>query len=241
MEMIVDREELVVGLCDDEQHVHNTVEKMLQRYAENNHIALRVVHYHSAKQLLDENDELDVLLLDIEMPEMDGIEVGYQLREQNVEYKIIMLTAREERYKEAFKIGAFRFVPKPIEQPELYGAIDDVRKQMVKQELITVFRDGVPFQIRQQDILYIEANKSETLVFTDNFEFRSEQSLAMWREVLDQKVFFQCHKSYIVNMSKIEEIEVNVLRLVSGDKVRVSKRLRSSFMQAFITYDTRWR
>ena len=63
------------------------------------------LHYHSAKQLLDEKDELDVLLLDIEMPEMDEIEADYQLREQNVEYKIIMLTAREECYKEAFKFG----------------------------------------------------------------------------------------------------------------------------------------
>lgn len=237
----MNREELVVGICDDEQYVHKIVEQMLQSYAESNHISLWTIHYDSAQQILDRKDKLNVLLLDIEMPEMDGIEVGYKLRDRGMNYKIIMLTGREDRYREAFKIGAFRFIPKPVERLELYSAIDDVRKQMTGWEKVAVFRDGVTFQVIQRDILYIEANKSETLIFTDNCEFRSEYSLAAWNELLDKNSFFQCHKSYIVNMRKIEEIGTNEVRLVSGDRVAVSRRLRNSFMQAFITYDLKWR
>lgn len=241
MEIRIKQEKLVVGICDDEQYVHNIVEQMLQSYAESNNVSLWMIHYYSAQQILDGRDELNVLLLDIEMPKMDGIEVGYKLRDRGMDYKIIMLTAREDRYREAFKIGAFRFIPKPVERLELYSAIDDVRKHMSGWEKVTVFRDGVTFQVIQRDILYIEANKSETLIFTDNSEFRSEYSLAAWNKLLDRTSFFQCHKSYIVNMRKIEEIGVNEVRLVSGDRVAVSRRLRSSFRQAFITYDLKWR
>ncbi len=241
MKMQENIENLTIGLCDDEQHIHHTIEKMLLFYAEENHITMHMVHYTSAKQLIDRKDELDVLLLDIEMPDMDGIEAGYRLLTRKIEYKIIMLTAREERYKEAFKIGAFRFVPKPIDKKELYNAIDDVREYMMGLKRVTVFRDGVSFQIAQQDILYIEANKSATLIFSNHLEFRSEQSLAMWINILDKHVFFQCHKSYIVNMGKIDEIEMNVIRLINGEKVAVSRRLRSPLIQAFIAYDTRWR
>ncbi|MBR1390288.1 MAG: response regulator [Lachnospiraceae bacterium] len=232
---------LLVGICDDEEHIHRTVEDMLSLYAESNQIRLHIVHYDSAKQLLEKKDELDLLLLDIEMPEMDGIEAGRKLRAWNMEYKIIMLTAREDRYREAFKIGAFRFVPKPIDRTELYRAMDDVREHLVAMGQVTVFRDGVAYQIAQRDILYVEADRSATLIFTERFEFRSERSLTGWRKVLDERVFFQCHKSFLVNMSKIEKIEGNVIRLMNGNKVAVSRRLRNPLLQAYMTFDTSWR
>lgn len=163
-----------IAICDDEQHIHDMVEELLLLYSKENQIVIDIVHYLSAKQLLEEKEELDVLLLDIEMPELDGIEAALKLRDWGMEYKIIMLTAREDRYRDAFKIGAFRFVPKPIEELELYRAIDDVREHLVGLEKVTVFRDGISYQIAQRDILYVEADRSASLIFTDQDEYRSE-------------------------------------------------------------------
>ena len=111
-----DKVNLIIGLCDDEMNTHNRVEKMLDDYADMHDLNIRLIHYVSAKELLDAKDDLDFLLLDIDMPEMDGIEAAHKLRDWGIDYKIIMLTAREDRYREAFKIRAFRFVPKPIEK-----------------------------------------------------------------------------------------------------------------------------
>lgn len=232
---------LKIAICDDEQHIHDIVEKMLSLYSEKNHIVMDIVHYISAKQLLEEKEELDILLLDIEMPEMDGIEAALKLRDWEMEYKIIMLTAREDRYRDAFKIGAFRFVPKPVDKLELYKAIDDVREHLVGLEKVTVFRDGISYQIIQKDILYVEADRSASLIFTSHVEYRSERSLAAWLAILDDRVFFQSHRSYIVNMGKIETIDKNVIRLMNGDKVAVSKRLRIPLLHAYMMYDTRRR
>ena len=236
-----EKEHLTVGLCDDEQSIHTMVEELVKGYEEEHDIEIRLLHYDSAKQLLEKKDELDFLLLDIEMPELDGIEAGVKLRNRNVEYKIIMLTAREDRFRDAFKIGAFRFVSKPIDTMDLYKAMDDVREHMVALKKVTVYRDGIAYEIPQKDILYIEAKASATLIFTKEFEFRSENSLVMWKEILDERVFFQSHKSFIVNMSKIEDIQTNVIRLVNGDKVSVSRRLRTALLNAYMIYDTRWR
>lgn len=232
---------LIVGLCDDEQHIHQTVEELLKYYKKENHIDIQLIHYDSAKQLLEKKDKLDFLLLDIEMPEMDGIEAGFKLRNWNMGYKIIMLTVREDRFRDAFKIGAFRFVSKPIDKMEFYKAIDDVREHMVACQNVTVYKNGVSYDIPQRDILYVQADRSSTLIFTNNQEFRSEHSLTMWVEILDERVFFQSHKSYIVNMSKIEDIQTNIIRLINGDKVSVSRRLRTPLLNAYMLYDTRWR
>lgn len=235
------KESFIVGLCDDEQHIHDKVDEILRCYTEKNHIDIQLIHYNSAIQLLEKKDELDFLLLDIEMPGMDGIEAGFKLRDWNIEYKIIMLTAREDRFRDAFKIGAFRFVSKPIDKMDLYKVIDDVREHAIAFQNVTVYRNGVSYKIPQRDILYVQAERSSTLIFTSNLEFRSEHSLTMWMDILDERVFFQTHKSFIVNMSKIEDIQTNVIRLINGDKVSISRRLRTSFLNAYMLYDTRWR
>jgi DNA-binding LytR/AlgR family response regulator len=230
-----------VGLCDDEQHIHDTVDVLLQEYEKENHIEIEIFHYTLAEQLLSRKDKLDVLLLDIEMPQIDGIEAGFKLRSCGLDYKIIMLTAREDRFRDAFKIGAFRFLSKPIQRMELYQALREVRETMIGEDAVTVYRDGVACEVLQKDILYIEADASSTLIFTNRHEFRSERSLSEWKELLDERLFFQSHKSFIVNLSKIETIQTGTIQLVSGDKVAVSRRLRTPLFTAYMQYDTKWR
>ena len=235
------KEHLVAGICDDEQYAHDTISKILAEYAAEKGLAVDVMHYNSAKELLDSNDDLDFLLLDIDMPEIDGIEAGHKLRSKGVDYKIIMLTARDDRFREAFKIGAFRFVSKPFEGKDIFEAVDDVRENMSAFQKVKVYRDGVQYNIVQRDILYVEANHSSTLIFTATNEFRSEMPLSVWKDALDGKAFFQCHKSFIVNMGKIESIQGNTVIMVGGDKVSVSRRLHNEFMRAYMEYDTKWR
>lgn len=234
-------DQITVGVCDDEHYVHDLVEKILKKYAKEKHIEILIEHFLTAEKTLDNSKELDLLLLDIDMPEMDGIEVGHKLRKRNIEYKIIMLTGREDRFREAFEIEAYRFVTKPIDEEKLFKAIDDVRENNRLNRKVLAFRDGVQYSIPQKEILYIEANRSSTLVFTVNAEFRSEKTLVEWLDLLDSKAFFQCHKSFIVNMGKIDAVKDSNILMVNGDRVSVSRRLRKAFMNAYMIYDTKWR
>lgn len=232
---------LVVGLCDDEEYVCDSVYKILKKYGKEHRIEIEFIYYNSAKLLLEKRDMLDVLFLDIEMPRMDGIKAGMKLRDWNIDYKIIMLTVREDRFRDAFKIGAFRFVSKPIDEVEFCLAINDVIDAMSINRSVIAYRDNVAFEISQKDILYIEANSSSSLIYTRDCEYRSEQSLKTWSNLLDKRFFFQSHRSYIVNMSKIENVQSNTIYLVTGDRILVSRRLRTSFLKAYMMYDTRWR
>lgn len=231
----------VIGLCDDEQYIHDQADEKIRTYFSANQANVEILHYNSAKQLIERKDTLDVLLLDIDMPEMDGIELGYRIQQWNVDYKIIMLTGRIDRFKDAFKIGAYRFVSKPVEWEELFGAIEDVIKSKSDIQQVPVYRDGLRYNLVQKDIMYVEANGSSTLIFTLSSEYRSEMTLVAWKELLNEHIFFRCHKSFIVNMGMIEDIYKNTILMLNGDKVALSRRLRSDFMNAYMIYDTRWR
>ncbi len=232
---------LRIAVCDDEGHIHDKIAELLDVYAENKRITYHLYHIYSGRELLEFKEEIDILLLDIDMPGMDGIAAAQELNGRGIEYKIIMLTSKVERFKDAFKIGAFRFVTKPVSENELFEALDEVRERMVGIEKVQVWKVQVAYEIIQRDILYIAAEKNVTRIYTGHMDYRSEQSLKMWSEQLDERLFFQCDRSSIVNLEKIARIEKEVAILVTGEKVPVSRRRRKDLLQAFIEYDTKRR
>lgn len=233
------KERFYVAVCDDEQYVHDIVQKMMDVYAEENNICCELHHIFSAQELLSFEETIDCLFLDIDMPEMDGIEAAYLLNKQGRDYKIIMLTSKAERFKDAFKIGAFRFVTKPISQNELFEAVDEVREHMMGSGKVPVYRDGVIYEIVRKDILYLMADGNTVRIFTESAEYRSERPLKQWfEELLDQRMFFACHRSYIVNLGKIMKIEKDMAVMPTGEKVPVARRSRRELQKEYMMYDT---
>ena len=228
---------MLIGICDDEKNIHVIVEKYIDYYGNKRKCNCQIKHYYSGGELLESNDELDCLLLDIEMGGIDGIDVAKRLRAQGRNYKIVMLTVREDRYKEAFVIGAFRFVSKPIDGKELIQSIDAVRMSLRGLDYTAVYRDNYLYEIKQKDIIYIMANRSETIVYTQNCEFRSEKSLSIWEKELDETIFFRCHRSYIINISHVDYVKSRRAVLRTGECVAISKRSISAFKSNFRTND----
>lgn len=234
---------LKMGLCDDDIEAFIILEQYIAEYAKKNAITCKLVYFSSGKELLtqaEKTKDLDILFLDIEMPEIDGIAAAFQLLKNEISYRIIMLTARTERFKEAFRIGAFRFVTKPIMQQELFEAVDAVRKRMLGNDELRVYRDGRSHTILQKDICYILAESAATMIYTKKYEFRSEVPLKKWEEVLDNRLFFRCHKAYIVNLGAVRTIEKEVVHLTTGEKILVSRRKKNDFEKKYMEFDTKY-
>ena len=234
---------LRVGVCDDEKVICSEMNKHITFYSEQRKISVETKYYQSGIELIENKDiaDLDILFLDIDMPQLDGIETAYRLNKFIKNCKIVMLTSKTERFKEAFKIGAFRFVTKPIEQREVFDAIDDVRDRMIGNKELTLLRDGKNYIIQQKDILYVMMDKTSAYIFTEKHDFRSGDPLSWWEQELDERIFVRCHKSYIVNLSKIADIEKRMIRLVGGEKIPVARRRKEELELRFMKYDTKYR
>ncbi|NLK76986.1 MAG: response regulator [Clostridiales bacterium] len=105
-----------IGICDDEKIVLSVLGTLVKQSLEELEEGGKIINFHSGEELLEEVEKLDVLFLDIEMPGLDGIEVGSQIQKRNLDCKVIMATSRQDRFKEAFKINAFRFITKPFQK-----------------------------------------------------------------------------------------------------------------------------
>lgn len=232
---------ILIGICDDNNYTHGMIETLMELYKNRCSVKYRLKHYYSGLELLNDSQELDCLLLDIDMPQMNGLDVAKVLRARGVDYKIVMLTIREDLYKEAFKIQAFRFISKPISEKEFFSVLDDIRNHLVGRKCVKVHRDGIIYEIMEKDILFVEAGDSSSLLYTKKSEYRSEYSLKRWSEILDDRMFFQCHKSYLVNLGMIDRIEKQIIWLSSGDKIQVSRRLYQPLLKVYMAYDVRRR
>ncbi len=229
------------AVCDDERHVHGAVRRLMDDYAKQHGISHKMHHICSAQELLSFEEEIDFLLLDIDMPGMDGIEAARILNARGIDYKIVMLTSKAERFKEAFKIGAFRFVTKPIMPEEFFEAVDEVRERMTGIGKIQAYREGVLCEVVQRDVLYLMADGNTVQIFTEHAEYRSKKPLKEWAQELDGRMFFTCHRSYIINLGKIAEIEKDMAILINGERAPVARRKRMDLQRAFMVFDAKRR
>lgn len=228
---------IYIALCDDKQYVHERIDKMVKEYFTEKGCGYRIIHFFSAKELLESEEKFNVLMLDIDMPDMDGIEAARRLAEQDKKYRIIMLTGKPERFKEAFKIGAYRFVTKPVDKDEFNEALDDVSRSLMGCCKIQVRVQNNLFQFFQYNIDYIEACGDYVKIYIDNKIFESDRTLKSWKNELDDRLFADCHKSYIVNLEKVKQICKNKLVLKNGKEIPVSRRRHGEVMQKFMEYD----
>ncbi len=231
----------VIGICEDEKCVHGIIKNLLDKYAKQRDIQYEVIGFFSGMELLESKQKLDMLFLDIAMPGLNGMETARELNLRGIHYKIVLLTGKSEYVKEGYKVGAFRFVTKPIVEQEFFEAIDDVRSCLLGEEEITVYYNRIAYKIRLKDVYYIMSEGAQTIIYTKDKSYRSEKLLKEWDMELDQRLFIRCHRSFLVNLSKIVQLEKNFIYLYLGYKVPLSIRKKKRVEEAFMIYDTRYR
>jgi two-component system LytT family response regulator/two-component system response regulator LytT len=170
----------------------------------------------------------DLVLLDIQMPGRTGFEVARELLIQNIDTRVVFVTAYDQYAIEAFEVNAVDYLLKPVEPTRLSQAVERVRQQLRSErgatselqrlvEYITeqqTHRDqlaikvGNSFQlISSSDIIYASlANDVITIVTTGLIGTSSHRTLDELQSTLDPSVFWRVHRSHLVNIKKVKEI-----------------------------------
>jgi DNA-binding LytR/AlgR family response regulator len=228
-----------VAVCDDEKIIRNITVRLLQEYSKLVSIDLEILTFSSGEELLRYDKELQIVLMDIEMEGIDGIQTTEKMYHKSPNTIVILLTSHIKRFKDGYKVHAFRFMTKPISKEEFKEYMNDAIAEVLGNKVINLRKDGIDLKLNVKSILYISAQLGYTEIWTAKDTYRSENSLVMWEEQLDPKLFFRCHKKYLVNISQIEDLTMNIV-LKSGEIIEVSRRkypeLREIFMNFNVTH-----
>ena len=165
-----------------------------------------------------EGNNIDVVFLDINMPELDGMSLGKIIHRFNKNIKLVFITAYKDFAIDAFEIKAFDYILKPYSEERIIKVLNNLVEDLTKNEhenltkdfnvkKITVNLDSKMVVLSTKDILYIEADEKETHIFTNDNMYSSKLKISQLENILSDNSFFRCHRSYIVNIDKIIEVE----------------------------------
>lgn len=151
----------------------------------------------------------DVVFLDINMPNMDGISFAKIINSFEVKPILIFITAYMEYALEAFEVQAFDYILKPFSEERIISTlrkVENLKDKGIQTNKITLWKGGKMMVVPIDDIYYCEASEREVLVFTSKDKFIITSTISDFYKKLPKNKFYKCHRSYIVNLDKITEI-----------------------------------
>lgn len=228
-----------IAVCDDEQEQCSYIERLLCTYGEKRECSVEVKTFNSAESFLFgyERHQFDVLLLDIQMGGISGMELAREIRKSNDAVGIVFVTAVSELAAQGYDVSALHYLLKPIVPEKLYACLDRVRAEIENSEehFLLVQSDGSALRIAESDIRYAEAVSRGTAVHTTSKKHMSPEHFGSF-SVKFSDSFVRCHRSYCVNLRFVERISKYELTLDNGELIPVSRRLYSDVNEAFIRF-----
>lgn len=230
-------QQFTIYICED---IKGHAEKILEICSQlENEYSFTVTVFQSASKLLECLHKLreeqavfpDLILLDIELPGMDGITLGKEIRQMDKDVYLVFLTAYAEYAVRGYTVNAFRYLLKPLSQEEMRNLLIDIYKERAMQKNILLKTIDGEIMLPLQEIIYISAEDKCTILYTRSRHYVSDKSLKNFEEQLKVSGFFRIHRKYLVNLYHHKGIQMGSVLLSSGYSLPIAKKRMTQYRQ----------
>lgn len=228
-----------IAVCDDNALFVEEISKEIGSALAGKSIEYRIAKLTSGKQLLNAAP-FDIVLLDVEMEGMDGMETARLLREQGDECRLVFLTAFRQYVFSAFDVEADHYLMKPVSSDKLREVLLRLigKLQNTGEHFLTIRQGARLSRIPLSGIQFVEVLDRKVYLHTagDVLDFYGKLN-DLEQELPSQ--FFRCHRSFIVNFAQVCRYDHTSITLKNGEAVPVAKRKYPDFCKAFLQYLTK--
>lgn len=226
-------------ICDDDRKVAEEIAEIIHSYHEKNKLLLpEIALFYSGESLIADKKPKDIVFLDIEMMGINGILVGKKLAEENKDVIIIIVTSYNEYIDDAMRIKVFRYISKPIDNKRLIRNYMDALSAFLsrKEQMIPIETDDKMLSCCSSDIIMLKTDRRKTLIYTSNETIVSNTLLQEWISLLPSVSFYQPHRSYIINLSHVQDFTHDEIKMKDGSIAFLARRNYSDFKKKWLTY-----
>lgn len=230
-----------IAVCDDEPVIRKQVEQRIHVLYED----ARVQQFKNGQALLDAEINFDIIFLDIQMEGINGMDVAGKLRQDGWRGVLVFLTAVEEYVFQAFDVGAFHYLVKPVDPAKFYEVLKRAAQQSIQLSVeeakpfsVTVKSGGVTRKIPVDGIYYLEVFNRKITVHTTSGIIRCYGKLSDYEKNLGED-FFRCHRAFLVHLKYVSRFHAKEITLENGETLLLSKQKYAEFVKAYMNYTSK--
>ena len=232
-----------IVICDDDLSVRTQLSILCAKAVDP---CIEIICFPSAEALIqwlktDPNHSIDILVLDIDLPGKKGVTLLRELRTSIKSDCLVLFVTNYDHYvSDGFYYNAFQYLIKPVDpekfMSEIQRAVDKFKRDHMK---LTIASKTGNILVDYRELFYIESRKRVLTYHTLMGCYDSYDTLTRVETLLASYDFLRCHKSYLVNMSKITRWDNYTFYLIDGSSVDISVHKKSKVLSAFYEYQRR--
>lgn len=230
-----------IAVCDDDARQREYVQEIVDAWAKKNDHRTDVRQYGGTSPFLfdyAEEKDFDILLLDIEMPQINGIELARMVRKDNGSVQIVFITGFADYIFEGYEVSALHYLMKPVRQDKLFEVLDRAAANLQKTEQVILLPvDGETLRLPVSHIQYVEAFSHSVAIVTESETIQVKMSISEMEKMLGEG-FVRCHRSYLVGLKYIARLSKTEVILDNGGTLPLSRGAASQVHKAFVSYYT---
>lgn len=232
-----------IAVCDDETAELSRMTDMLDEYMLARNMDFEIFSFQSSAELISRIQNrihFDLLILDIMLPALNGMDAAREIREYDKNVKIIFLTSSPEFAVESYSVGAYYYALKPLEKDKLFSLLDGVLLEIDKQAqeyLIVKCKNGIQ-RLPFNSLIYCEiVNKTILYYLLNGTVLESTGKLAEFEAVLlKYPRFLKPHRSFVINLDFVKSLNKGEILLENGASVPVPRGKFNEIKQAILNY-----
>lgn len=234
---------LHVAICDDDRALLKDLDREVELWAKEGQLAYTVELFTTGDAFLfswEKEKNIDILLLDIEMPGTDGMELAKRLRQKGERISIIFVTGNPDFALEGYDLEAVSYLVKPVKRDRLRAALNRAVSLSGRREALLVpVSAGEVEKVYVSDLCLMESMDHETMLFMrDGRNVVCKESLRQLEQELigKQESFFRPHRSYMINLGFVERITRKDVQMANGMLIPIARGKWGELSQAYMRY-----
>ncbi len=225
-----------VCIVEDELAQAELLKQYISKYGNAIKQPFNITHLSDGIDLVDDyKGQFDIILLDIQMKHLDGMAAAEKIRKVDSDVIIIFITSTVQYAVQGYAVDALGYVLKPVPYTQFEQLFDKAitRVNAKKQHVyVKVSVDDKQLKLDCDTISYIESQRNNVIIHTDDMDYTTVGPLKRFDEMLMEHGFSKCHNAYIVNLSRVEAVQKEEVLLTNGVALPISRARKKEFMAA---------
>ena len=227
-----------IVIAEDDPHCARQLQQFIRDFGRETGRTFQITCYDNGEDLVEHyKPEFDLLLLDVDMPFIDGMTAAGHIRKVDPEVVIVFVTNLAQYAIQGYSVNALDYILKPLNYFSFSQRLTRCLRYVKKREdaYITVAVKGGALKLEIGDIYYIERLGHQLMFHTRDGIHASSSTLQQMEEALGDKGFVRCNKGYLVNLAHVSGVQ-DGCAVVRGDKLIISRGRRGPFLDALADY-----